>query len=180
MDTLKQHVNFHKPHQTLKDSLSALPDKDYFLIAESPYFPQAGRDFKLLPRHRPGLGTTVDSVELSSGSSTGGVSPPTLPTCMIPDRPVGRANVYIPTFMPPPEPVQFFNYTPPSDTSSSLPPPPFDFTPRHWSSPSILASPPLPTETNIVEEIIQENQAALGVDLQFTNTIDFFYLPESP
>ncbi|VDI60343.1 Hypothetical predicted protein [Mytilus galloprovincialis] len=60
MDTLKQHVNFHKPHQTLKDSLqAALPDKDYFLIAESPYFPQAGRDFKLLPRQRPGLGTTV-------------------------------------------------------------------------------------------------------------------------
>ncbi|VDI81678.1 Hypothetical predicted protein [Mytilus galloprovincialis] len=113
------HVKF-KPHQTLKDSLqAALPDKDYFLIAESPYFPQAGRDFKLLPRQRP-------------------------------ERSVGRATVYIPTFMPPAEPVQFYNYSPPSDTSSSLPQPPFDFTPEHWSSPSVQASPPLPVkETNI-------------------------------
>ncbi|VDI59521.1 Hypothetical predicted protein [Mytilus galloprovincialis] len=94
MDTLKQHVNFHRPHQTLKDSFSALPDKDYFLISDSPYFPQAGRDFKLLPRQRPGLGTTIDPVELSSGSSTGGVSPPTVPTCVIPERPVGRTTVY--------------------------------------------------------------------------------------
>ncbi|CAG2190389.1 unnamed protein product [Mytilus edulis] len=106
LNTLQLHLNFHKPHQTLKASLQeALPDKDYFMIAESPYFPQAGRNFRLLPRQRPGLGTTVNPVEVSSGSSTGGVWPPTLPA--IPERPVGRATVYIPTFMPPAEQSSF-------------------------------------------------------------------------
>ncbi|VDI53836.1 Hypothetical predicted protein [Mytilus galloprovincialis] len=82
-------------------------------IVESPYFPEAGRDSRLLPRQRPGLGTTVD-------------------------------------------PVQMWYEWPPSDTSSSLPSPSFDFTPGHWSSPSLQASPPpLPvTERNIVDKII--------------------------
>ncbi|VDI81405.1 Hypothetical predicted protein [Mytilus galloprovincialis] len=73
---------------------------------------------------RQGLGTTVDPVKVSSGSSTGRVSPPTL--TVIPER-AARATMYIPTSMPPAEPIQFYNYTPPSDTPSSLPPPPFDF-----------------------------------------------------
>ncbi|CAC5420542.1 unnamed protein product [Mytilus coruscus] len=44
------------PHQTLKAGLQeSLPDQDYFLVSESPYCPEVGGDFRVLPRQRPGV-----------------------------------------------------------------------------------------------------------------------------
>ncbi|CAC5379113.1 unnamed protein product [Mytilus coruscus] len=97
LNTLQQHVNFHRPHQTLKAGLQeSLPDQDYFLVSESPYCPEVGGDFRVLPRQRPGLGTIVDPVLVFRKQHWWNIS---FNLNSIPKRPVGQATVYVPSFI---------------------------------------------------------------------------------